>query len=420
MTGPGDTEPPGKQNIPLLDACLSYIQFCRITKDKNYVQEATCAKFSFPVIKAAYQAIFKYAYPETAFTYRGPNKSSPREKAFHASNEIYQLLRKLDDEDKSPIIACRSEDLRQVLPAGGQIDFVAIEDRLRSVESDMDKIRYLEKSVSDMKIDMQNMKNPELTTQRVQRTGVNYPPLRNVPASLITRSRDDSVSSVKRGRSHDSSNDTSSDDNDSDKFVHPKRVQKREARRRRRDKKQKLNTDIDNNNRVSSYSSLAKNGVPKPNANRRPPAVWGKSLIPATSQDLLGAVPDVFLFNCDGQPDEEKVQSFLTSREIVSKSVKTMSHKDAYKRSFRVTVATYTDYDKLMSGEHLPRGVGVRPFVNSRARVANKMWEVESASAVIHALPDHIRSSSNHSITRLIQQDGKTATIPSSGGHVST
>ena len=111
MTGPTDG-----RNIPILNACLSYVKFCMISKDHSYVQEATCAKFPMDTIKESFGILFKYVNPNENFGYRGPNNSTIRDKSVHAFNEVYKILQKLDNEGKSPVIACPSEELRLVLP----------------------------------------------------------------------------------------------------------------------------------------------------------------------------------------------------------------------------------------------------------------------------------------------------------------
>ena len=121
------------ENKPILNACLSYIKFCMISKDKTYVQEATCAKFQLSTIKEAYELLFNHANPEKAFSYRGPNQSTIREKSVHAFNEIYKTLQKLDSDQKSPVIAWPSEEWRSIL--------IAIDGRLCAVESDLNKLQ---------------------------------------------------------------------------------------------------------------------------------------------------------------------------------------------------------------------------------------------------------------------------------------
>ena len=74
----------------------------------------------------------------------------------------------------------------------------------------------------------------------------------------------------------------------------------------------------------------------------------------------------LFIFNCAGRPDEHKVKKYLESKDLMINKVTMMSQPDAYKRSFRVSVATCSDYDKLLSGEPLPPFVGVKKFIFGR------------------------------------------------------
>ena len=44
------------------------------------------------------------------------------------------------------------------------------------------------------------------------------------------------------------------------------------------------------------------------------------------------------------------------------------SHRDAPSRSFRVAVESSVDFDKLISGENIPRYVKVKEYVNFNRR----------------------------------------------------
>ena len=100
-----------------------------------------------------------------------------------------------------------------------------------------------------------------------------------------------------------------------------------------------------------------------------------------------------------------------------------MSHEDAYKRSFKVKVSTHTDYDKVMSGEFLPRGVAVKRFIYGRQKSNTSQWNATSMShphtsdkdnsnlielnnllksSITSGIPNKV---SNHSISSLMEQD---------------
>ena len=46
-----------------------------------------------------------------------------------------------------------------------------------------------------------------------------------------------------------------------------------------------------------------------------------------------------------------------------------MSHAESARRSFKISLINYNDYDSIMSGDKLPRGIGVRRFFYPRKDV---------------------------------------------------
>ena len=82
----------------------------------------------------------------------------------------------------------------------------------------------------------------------------------------------------------------------------------------------------------------------------------------------MGAVPDVFIFNCVGNPDEQTVKSYLEARSVAVTNIQKVSHQDARKHSFKVSLGSHEAYDKVMNKELLPRGTGVKIFKHRRER----------------------------------------------------
>ena len=117
-------------------------------------------------------------------------------------------------------------------------------------------------------------------------------------------------------------------------------------------KKPKLQSDPPN------FANALKSN--KPTARRA--ANWGSAAHDTTSR-FTGAVPELFVFNCKDKPDEGDVKSYLEGKGLNIVCVKMMSPLVSLKRSFKVTVATYSDYEKVISGgQYLPSGVGVKRF----------------------------------------------------------
>ena len=108
----GKSSPQPEKNI-ILNACLAFIQSLRSARDKSFVQEATVAGFDLKSLKEAREVIFRYCKPKDHYpAYQGPRKSSDTEKAVDAFDGVFAKIKELDDQDKLPIFACASGELR--------------------------------------------------------------------------------------------------------------------------------------------------------------------------------------------------------------------------------------------------------------------------------------------------------------------
>ena len=328
-------DPDGDVKIPILNACLSYIKFLMMNKDKSHIQESVCAKFNFGVIKSAYEALYRHTYPDKNFPYRGPNKASMREKSIHALNEIYKLLQSLDSQDKMPNIACPSDELSVLLPCNGQADLLAFSIRLQTVESEITRLKNVEKTVLELKSSVPNL--PKKNIPGLVKSN-NVPSVRERSRLLSLQSNTSRAShpSPKRARSDSESESIISvSDDEISSFQVPKYNAKKALQR---EKKQKVSSDL------NSYSNIVKSSAKKPTGNRRPAAVWGKAENPSASS-LKGAVPEIFMFNCSPEMDEAIVSSTLQSLDINVRNVKRMSHAQSARRSFKISLKNYNDYD---------------------------------------------------------------------------
>ena len=374
----GETDGRCSKKMPILNSCLCLIKHLMVNKDKSYIQDAICSRFTLDVIKSSFKTLYCHVYPDDVSNYRGPHKGSNRDKQVHAFGEIYKLFQQLDAQNKVPVVACPSDELNLLLSASGTQDFY-YENRLRNVESQLSRLQSIEKSMSDLKSEMQQLSRPERLKPIL--------PCRKDP--IPERLRQNSMSSIKSAVSAASSkrqrieSDTetlSSDDDENKGFQIPKYHKKKD---RNREQKGKISS-------VPSYSEKLQTTSDK--SSKRRPAVWGKADSSA-SHALLGAVPDIFMFNISGEPTEDMVSSYLTSCSINVKKVKLVSHANAYKRSFKVSVGSYADFDSLMSGEVISRGIGVRKFIpprfdlnktiaDSRSRENKSAPELDKSSAI--------------------------------------
>ena len=85
-----------------------------------------------------------------------------------------------------------------------------------------------------------------------------------------------------------------------------------------------------------------------------------------TVDGFSGVTPDVFLYRCSKDTKAEIIKESLSKHGINVKSVELKSHKDAETRSFKVSVDTVQDFDKVMSRRFIPRYVKVKRFIHYR------------------------------------------------------
>ena len=69
------------------------------------------------------------------------------------------------------------------------------------------------------------------------------------------------------------------------------------------------------------------------------------------------------------------LSSHLITRGIKVTDVKLASHKDAFRKSFVITVESISDYESLLSGEHIPKFVRVREYIPPRSNVNSRSWD---------------------------------------------
>ena len=88
--------------------------------------------------------------------------------------------------------------------------------------------------------------------------------------------------------------------------------------------------------------------------------------------DFAGALPDIFLYRCKKDTEADGVKNSLTMKGLKINSVDLISHVDAATRSFKVCVESTDDFDRLMSGDCIPRYVRVKEFIHFRRKNSDK------------------------------------------------
>ena len=174
-----------------------------------------------------------------------------------------------------------------------------------------------------------------------------------ISSELLQRERSDSVRSSKRNLSSDSEMDVYAAEGD---FSVPKDQDKRNTRHEKRRKLSEKPT----------FANTLANGTPKDT-----PYIqsfnWGKSA-PVATGGFAGSAPDAFLYRCDPTTEPHVIKNHLINKGIKVKTVEIKSHRDAPSRSFRVSVESSVDFDKLISGENIPKYVKVKEYVNFNRR----------------------------------------------------
>lgn len=327
----------------VVNTLLAYTKHLMQSRDKAYITDAVCAKFSLDTIKQAREIILETCDPQQPRpAYQGPNgNKTVREKAVHAFEMIFIKLNHLD-QAKSPTFACPSNELHLLIDhnAIASNDLKAMSERLRVLESSHAELKG---TVTGM------IANPIVSANQST-----TPSLINSVFAPATRDRSDSVRSTKRNLSTGSDMEAEEASGD---FTLPKRQLKNIDRKRR-----KLS---------ASYSSVLKDGSPKP-TSRNHQFSWGKSE-DALVEGFSGVVPDVFIYHCSPGSNGDAIKLDLINKGLKIKNVELKSNENANLRSFRVSVETREDYDKLMSGVHIPMHVKFRKYIhfNHQRKVVN-------------------------------------------------
>ena len=359
---------------PIFNAVLAYMKFLMLSRDRAYLQEAIIARFSLDDLINAHKVISSHCEPDSVHSKRGPNKAGRREKMISFFDDTYRIMCNLDKEGLSPVIACPAENLGVILNLNGHCDQKLNEARFQQLEEKVSKFGILESTVTELRNTVSTLlsgkSHPSLPASTVlssERLLKENTARGSSPDVVFTpqKVRSDSVVSNKRGRVEDD------ELLDSDmEFIEPRYNSRKADKRLKRLSDNKLPF---NKGTSSSVNPSMKSAVYRRKAN------WGKTRN-TSSSGLTDAIQDLFVFHCAGNPDEKVVKSYLESHSINVTSVEMKSHKDAFRKSFRVSVASHGDYDKLLAGEILPVGTGVKPFIPSRSVHASHTWKTTSST----------------------------------------
>ena len=339
----------------ITNSVLAFIQCHMPSRDKQFIKGKTCSIFSLNQLREARERLFKYHDPNIKYKYNGPHSKNERDKILDAFEGIYNKLTKLDAEKKMPTFTVSSTDLLILLNANGA-------DKITEghKHSDCDrKFEYVEKQLEEIKKTFHSFVTVVTSNSSSIPQAKSIPPV--IRQRLLSTSSKRSASEMSEDEDDNISITPSVEVNPTDGFQIPKRQQQKVKRAKR--------TSNQENGSNPLYSAMAK----KPRS--KPPSTWGTTKSTST---LKGAVPDIFLYNCDSRVTTEDVQDHFCSVNINIKSIQKMSHENSQRSSFKLSLTSQNEYDQILDPESgkLPEGIAARKYIPPR-------WKPSDSSKII-------------------------------------
>ena len=215
---------------------------------------------------------------------------------------------------------------------------------------------------------------PVVMSDRIKEQSNQSDPINNIVPMRLRASSSSSLKRLREDSEGDSDVDTA--------FLTPKYHNKKEKKLKQSQEKK------------SYTETLKSNSAPKVSTIRRQ-ANWGTSTS-TTSAGFAGAVPELFISNCRDNPEEGEIKAYLESKMLNIVSVKMMSQPGAFKKSFKIKVSSFEDYDKLIvGGQYLPRAVAVKKFIYPRSVNATRQWAAAPKSQPLEPV-SNLTSLVNH------------------------
>ena len=301
---------------------------------KKYI----CSNFDLKAIKIARQIIFTYCDRKTAYVYTGPSDDkSEYEKRVHASEGIYSRLDLLRKGSLPPLVlACPSNELH-----------VPSSEKSSSHDTGSDeRLKKLEDSVADLNTTVMSI---------IKKSG----------------SSPDESATVLRGRSQSVKRNRSTDSDVNDGFS----LSKRQIKRMKKGSKPSagnIGSNVEQSATTSSTSTTSHD-------SKKKKFTWGSS--DDTTAGFSGIVPDAFVYRCSLETEESVIKNHLSKKGLKIKNVELKSHKNAATKSFKVSVETLDDFEKLVSGEYIPKCVKVRKYIYFKHKANGKVMSGRASSA---------------------------------------
>ena len=333
----------------ILNPVLTLVKYLMGCESKLSIQNIICSKFDLDALKTARETLFKTLAPDDTYRYNGPKSSTTdAEKSVHALDGILSKLQMLDKNASSLVFACPSYDLSCLNPSPGNSvgDDISMF-RMNKMEKDIEDLKSLKSNFDDLKNTVIAMvtaaEGARLMPSVIPRVDPKeFPP--------IPRGRSGSTISTKRTRPSDSDGDPFTDE---DGFRYSRNQIKKANRE---EKRQKLTSTTGS----ESYASKMKNAGPK--IPQKKQFQWGKSN-EDPSTGFKGVIPELFVTRCSVDTEPDHVLNHLKLKGIILKKIERKSRDDAPFKSFKLTVNSSEDFDKILSGDPLPTHVKVRKWI---------------------------------------------------------
>ena len=340
---------PTSANTIILNACLTMIHSLMLTVDRFKVREEILAAFDLDALKSAREALFSFVVPGGP-GFRGANHSSDREKCIQCFESIYTKMSEVDATEVPVIFACPSRDLHLLPRKSAQND---------SHAACTEKINQLH---SHLQQQIDAIIHSSRSFTAVDATGRSADAPR-VDRSTPLRPRSESVKRKNSSEGLDDSLDKSVyEDAQEQGFTFQRDYRRKLARREGR-------SDV-GNTVIPSVTGLQlpiQRNQSSMSRKRPDTSITGKGQ--SSTSGFKGVppkpryIPQVFIFRCDSESStEEKVKAHLLGEHIKVLQVKQVSREGSFFKSFRVTVEKKEDFDKLMTGNHVPQYVKVRAW----------------------------------------------------------
>ena len=345
----------------ILNACLSIIHFHMMKKTKQFIQEEVLAAFDFQDLKKARELLFN-TLENNPKGYNGPTLSSDREKAIHCFDVIFNKMKEIDGVDSQSVsFACPSLEL-DLIPRKSLDGHSQCTQEIGKLYSEMNELKGKVSYITGLVTANANNKlsiNPSSYSDAAKQGESNS------PASAIPGSqRERLISTSKRRRLSIEAEDYVSCEedisaDDESPFIYPREQRRKMAQRANK---------VSNSAQVTGNTDAMPSSQPRKLVRKNTVTGTGKPLAGSRFKGVTPSVPKVFVSKCDLLTEPEDIKDHLIAEGISSVSSVELAIpsrpqlRPPRSKSFIVTLGKVEDFQKVMSGAHLPDNVEIKKF----------------------------------------------------------